>query len=96
MLGVVIAAIEGCHDPDPFLRRAFPAVWGDELDLANAARLAKIADAAGPPGRELVERSGTEAIGAAYEKNRQDAISADVFGSPGGRVFRGNRTASNY
>ena len=33
--GVVIAAIEAGHDPDPFLRRAFPAVWEDELDLAD-------------------------------------------------------------
>jgi 2-hydroxychromene-2-carboxylate isomerase len=91
--GVVIAAIEAGHDPDPFLRRAFPAVWEDELDLADAATLTKIAEAAGLPGKELVERSGTEAISAAYEKNRQDAISADVFGSPvyvlDGEVFWG-------
>jgi 2-hydroxychromene-2-carboxylate isomerase len=91
--GVVIAAIEAGHDPDPFLRRAFPAVWEDEFDLADAATVAKIADAAGLPGKELVERSGTEAISAAYEKNRQDAIAADVFGSPvyvlDGEVFWG-------
>jgi 2-hydroxychromene-2-carboxylate isomerase len=68
-------------------------VWEDELDLADAATVAKIADAAGLPGKELVERSGTEAISAAYEKNRQDAIAADVFGSPvyvlDGEVFWG-------
>jgi 2-hydroxychromene-2-carboxylate isomerase len=91
--GVVIAAIEAGHDPDPFLRRAFAAVWEDQRDLADAATVASIADAAGLPGRELVERSGTEAISAAYEKNRQDAISADVFGSPvyvlDGEVFWG-------
>ena len=91
--GVVIAAIEAGHDPDPFLQRAFPAVWEDQLDLANAATVAKIADAAGLPGKLLVERSGTEAISAAYEKNRQDAINADVFGSPvyvlDGEVFWG-------
>jgi 2-hydroxychromene-2-carboxylate isomerase len=53
----------------------------------------KLADDAGLPGRQLVERAGTEAIGAAYEQNRQDALSADVFGSPGyvldGEVFWG-------
>jgi 2-hydroxychromene-2-carboxylate isomerase len=91
--GVVIAAIEAGHDPDPFLRRAFPAVWEDELDLADAATVAKIADAAGLPGKELVERPGTEATSAAYEENRQDAIAADVFGSPvyvlDGEVFWG-------
>jgi 2-hydroxychromene-2-carboxylate isomerase len=88
--GVVIAAIEAGHDPVPFLRRAFPAVREDQLDLADPAVLAKIV---GLPGRELVECSGTEAISTAYEQNRQDALAADVFGSPvyvlDGEVFWG-------
>jgi 2-hydroxychromene-2-carboxylate isomerase len=91
--GVVIAAIELSLDPDPFLRRAFPAVWVHELNLADPAVVAKIADDAGLPGEKLVERSGSEEISAAYEQNRQDAISADVFGSPvyvlDGEVFWG-------
>ena len=74
-------------------RRAFPAVWEDQLNLADPATIAKIADDAGLPGKQLVERSGSDAIGAAYEKNRQDAIAADVFGSPvyvlDGEVFWG-------
>ena len=40
-----------------------------------------------------MERSGTEDITAAYEQNRQDALAADVFGSPvyvlDGEVFWG-------
>ena len=91
--GVVIAAIEAGHDPDPFLRRAFPAVWENELNLADPDTVAKIADSVGLPGHRLVERSPSEAISAAYEKNRQDAITADVFGSPvyvlDGEVFWG-------
>jgi 2-hydroxychromene-2-carboxylate isomerase len=91
--GVVIAAIEAGWDPDPFLRRAFPAVWEQELDLADPAIIAKIADEAGFPGKELVERSGSDEISAAYEKNRQDAIAAGVFGAPvyvlAGEVFWG-------
>ncbi len=91
--GVVIAAIGAGFDPDPFLRRAFPAVWEDELNLADPAVVAKIADDAGLPGEKLVERSGTEEISAAYEQNRQDAIAADVVGSPvyvlDGEVFWG-------
>ncbi len=91
--GVVIAAIEAGHDPDPFLRRAFPAVWEDQLKLADPATVAKIDDDAGVPGARLVERSGSEAVSTAYEKNRQDAIAADVFGSPvyvlNGEVFWG-------
>jgi 2-hydroxychromene-2-carboxylate isomerase len=68
-------------------------VWEDELDLADPDTLAGIADSVALPGRQLVERSGSDAISAAYEKNRQDAITADVFGSPAyvldGEVFWG-------
>jgi len=91
--GVVIAAIEAGHDPDRFLRRAFPAVWEDQLNLADPQTVADLADDAGLPGRALVDRSGSDAVSAAYEQNRQDAIAADVFGSPvyvlDGEVFWG-------
>ena len=91
--GVVIAAVEAGLDPDPFLRRVYPAIWEEQLNLADPATIAKLADEAGLPGARLVERSGTEEISAAYEQNRQDAITADVFGSPvyvlDGEVFWG-------
>src|SRR6202162_1874940 len=61
--GVVIAALEAGLDPDPFLRRAFAAVWEDQLNLADPATLAKIADDSRLPGKQLVERSGTDEIG---------------------------------
>jgi 2-hydroxychromene-2-carboxylate isomerase len=91
--GLVIAAIEAGHDPDPFLRRAFSGVFERELDLADPATVAKLADDSGLPGAQLVERSGSDHISAAYERNRQDALAADVFGSPvyvlDGEVFWG-------
>ena len=91
--GVVIAAIEAGYDPDPFLQRAFPAVWEDQLNLADPQTVADLADDAGLPSRELVDRSGSDAVSVAYEQNRQDAIAADVFGSPvyvlDGEVFWG-------
>src|SRR5471032_1773871 len=80
--GLVIAAIEAGHDPDPFLRRAFPAVWEDQLNLADPATLIRLANDSGLPGQQLIERAGSDEIGAAYEQNRQDALAADVFGSP--------------
>jgi 2-hydroxychromene-2-carboxylate isomerase len=90
---VVIAAIEAGYDPDPFLRRAFASIWEDELNLADAATLVRLADASGLPGKALVERSGTDEISQKYEQNRQDALAADVFGSPAyvldGEVFWG-------
>ena len=91
--GLVIAAIEAGHDVDPFLRRAFAAIWEDELNLADAATLIRLADGCGLPGSALVERSGNDDIGKTYEQNRQDALAADVFGSPAyvldGEVFWG-------
>jgi 2-hydroxychromene-2-carboxylate isomerase len=91
--GLVIAATEAGHDPDPFLRRAFASVWEDELNLADAATLVRLADDSGLPGKALVERSGTDEISQKYEQNRQEALAADVFGSPAyvldGEVFWG-------
>lgn len=91
--GLVIAAIEAGHDPDPFLRRGFAGVWEDELNLADAATLVRLADDCGLPGQALVERSKTDEISQKYEQNRQDALSDDVFGSPAyvldGEVFWG-------
>jgi 2-hydroxychromene-2-carboxylate isomerase len=91
--GVVIAAVEAGHDPDPFLRRAFAAVWEHQLNLTDPATLVKMADDSGLPGKQLVERSGSDEISAACEQNRQDALAADVFGFPAyvldGEVFWG-------
>lgn len=91
--GVAIAAVEAGLDPDPFLQRAYSAIWEDERNLADPGVIADIADAAGFPGKRLVERSGSDEIGGLYEQNRQDALAADVFGSPAyvldGEVFWG-------
>ena len=91
--GVVIAALEAGHDPASFMQLVYAGVWEDEFNLADPATLVKLADDSGLPGKRLVERSGSDEIGAAYEKNRQDALAADVFGSPGyvldGEVFWG-------
>lgn len=91
--GVVIAALEAGHDPDSFLRRAYPAIWEQQLDLADAAVLTRLADDSGLPGAALVARAASTDITEKYEQNRQDAIAADVFGSPAyvlnGEVFWG-------
>jgi 2-hydroxychromene-2-carboxylate isomerase len=63
--GLVIAAVEAGYDPDPFLRKAFAGVWENQLNLADPALLTGMADETGLPGRQLVERSGSEEISAA-------------------------------
>jgi 2-hydroxychromene-2-carboxylate isomerase len=91
--GLVIAAIEAGHDPDPFLRRGFAAIWEDQRNLAEPATLIELADDSGLPGKQLLDRSATDEISKLYEQNRQDALATDVFGSPAyvldGEVFWG-------
>ncbi|CCD92053.1 conserved hypothetical protein [Bradyrhizobium sp. ORS 375] len=91
--GVVIAALQAGLDPEPYLQRAFPAIWEQQLNLADAEVIVGLADAAGLPGRDLVRQAATDEVGAVYEQNRLDAIAADVFGSPAyvldGEVFWG-------
>ncbi len=91
--GVVIAAMQAGLDPEPYLQRAFPAIWEQQLNLGDAEVITRLADAAGLPGRDLVAKSGSDAVAAVYEQNRQDAIAADVFGSPAyvldGEIFWG-------
>src|SRR6201994_1160912 len=91
--GVVVAAVEAGHDPRRFLEGGFGAVGEDRLNLAAPAVLIKLADDCGLPGKQLVERSTSPEDEAAYAKNRQDALAADVFGSPAyvldGEVFWG-------
>ena len=81
------------HDPDPFLRRAFAALWEEDQNLAVDATLIAIADAVNLPGAELMAEAKREEIKAEYEQNTRDAIKAQVIGSPcyvlDGEVFWG-------
>ncbi|MDQ0392572.1 2-hydroxychromene-2-carboxylate isomerase [Labrys monachus] len=89
----VIAVEAGGADTGAFLARAFPAVWEQERDLADEAVLLELAREAGLDGEALLPLARSEAAAQAYERNRADALSSDVFGSPsyvlGGEVFWG-------
>ncbi|MBX9709859.1 MAG: 2-hydroxychromene-2-carboxylate isomerase [Xanthobacteraceae bacterium] len=91
--GLVIATVEAGHSVAPLLARLYAAIWEDQLDLADAPTLAKLASEAGLPGEALIKKAASDEIGAIYERNRQDAIGVDVFGSPAyvldGEVFWG-------
>jgi 2-hydroxychromene-2-carboxylate isomerase len=91
--GAVLAVIESGQNPEPFIRRLCKAIWEDQLNLGDEAIVAKLANECGLSGEKLVARSGANEIGAIYDKNRDDAIAADVFGSPAyvldGEVFWG-------
>jgi len=88
----VAVAAEG-HDPDPFLRRAFAAVWEEEQNLADEATLTKLANAEKLPGAELLSEAMREQTKAKYKQNTADAIAIEIIGSPSyvlnGEVFWG-------
>ena len=90
---VVIAAIEAGLNPEPFMRSMYKSIWEEQLNLGEAVTVTDLANKAGLPGEQLVARAPSGEIAAIYEQNRQDAIAADVFGSPGyvldGEVFWG-------
>jgi 2-hydroxychromene-2-carboxylate isomerase len=89
----VIAMVAGGHDPDPFLRRAFAAVWEDEMTLADEVALAKLAGQQGLPAAALLEAATSEPVRAIYARHHDEAVAADAFGSPcyvrDGEVFWG-------
>src|SRR5689334_654793 len=57
--GVILASLEAGLDPEPFMRRAFAAVWEDQANLGDPSVIAKLADDSDLPGAKLVERSGS-------------------------------------
>ncbi len=89
----VIAAVELDRDPEPFMRRAFAAIWEEGQNLADEATLGALAESVGLPAAELVAAARRDASQAIYEQNFHDAVGADVFGSPcyvlEGEVFWG-------
>jgi 2-hydroxychromene-2-carboxylate isomerase len=58
------------------------AVWAEERNIADAETLAAIASAHGHDGAALLKSSDTDAIQAEYDRCKEQAIAANVFGSP--------------
>jgi 2-hydroxychromene-2-carboxylate isomerase len=89
-----VIAIQVAHrDPDPFLRRAFAAVWEEERNLADPLVIAELAEQAGLDSASLMDRARGSTTEAVYALNLENAVRADVFGSPSyvldGEVFWG-------
>jgi 2-hydroxychromene-2-carboxylate isomerase len=90
---VVIAINAAKGDPEPFLRRAFSAIWEEERDLGDPTVVAEVAAQVGFDAAGLVEFAQGSAAEAIYALNLENAMAADVFGSPSyvldGEVFWG-------
>jgi 2-hydroxychromene-2-carboxylate isomerase len=89
-----VIAIQAMHqDPDPFLRAAFAAIWQDERNLGDRAVLREITASVGLDAQAVQDFALRGAAEAIYTLNLENAIAADVFGSPAyvldGEVFWG-------
>ncbi|HEU6442544.1 MAG TPA: 2-hydroxychromene-2-carboxylate isomerase [Microvirga sp.] len=89
----VIAITTTGKSPDAFLRRAFSAVWEEERNLADPVVLSELAEQSGLDSSALMDIATGSTTEAIYALNLENAVSADVFGSPAyvldGEVFWG-------
>ena len=94
LLDRVITAIAARGgNPDRFMRSAFAAIWGGERNLADPLVVAELLEEAGLDSTTLIESAQSSTIEVVYVLNMENAVAADVFGSPAyvldGEVFWG-------
>jgi len=58
------------------------AVWAEERNIGDADTLAAIASACGHDGKSLLKSSETASVQSEYDRFTDEAIAANVFGSP--------------
>ncbi|MFT6676356.1 MAG: 2-hydroxychromene-2-carboxylate isomerase [Sulfitobacter sp.] len=77
--GMIIAAGQ---DADAISKAILQAHWRDDADIADAAVLARLADALGLDSATLLQEALSDAVQAQHVTNTQEAIARNVFGSP--------------
>ncbi|TFV88162.1 2-hydroxychromene-2-carboxylate isomerase [Oxalobacteraceae bacterium OM1] len=81
----LIIAVRLAHGTDAALDvtgAIMRAVWAEERNIADADTLAAIASACGHDGKALLKSSETASVQAEYDRNTEQAMAANVFGSP--------------
>jgi 2-hydroxychromene-2-carboxylate isomerase len=90
---LVVAIVAANQEPDAFMRRAMAGIWEEERNLADPLVIAELAEAAGLDSTSLLKAAGDTLTEAVYALNLENAVAADVFGSPAyvlaGEVFWG-------
>lgn len=89
---IIAIGLEG-RSPDAYIRRAFAAVWQEDMDLGDEAVLASLLGEVEEPAALILERANSPMVEALYDENRRYALDAGVFGAPSyvldGEVFWG-------
>jgi 2-hydroxychromene-2-carboxylate isomerase len=89
----IVAVVASGADPGRYVRRAFESIWVEDRDLREDATLIALLNEAGHDGKAILESAKSDAIGAIYAARAQEAVDANVIGSPcyvlDGEVFWG-------
>jgi 2-hydroxychromene-2-carboxylate isomerase len=89
----VVAVAESGADPGRYVRRAFEAIWVEDRDLKEDATLVALLGEAGHDGNAMLAAAKSDTIGAIYAARAQEAVDANVIGSPcyvlDGEIFWG-------
>jgi 2-hydroxychromene-2-carboxylate isomerase len=89
----IIAVAESGADPGPYTKRAFEGVWVNDEDLSQDDKLVALLNEHGHDGAKMLGAAKSEAVGALYAGYAQEAVAANVIGSPcyvlDGEVFWG-------
>lgn len=79
---MVIAADQADNNVSDLVHAMLSAHWRNDADLDDADTLVAIADSVGLDGKALLRASDDADIQAQYQRNTDEAISRNVFGSP--------------
>jgi len=89
----IIALAEAGADPGRYTRRAFEGIWVEDKNLGDEAVLVALLDECGHDGAKMLAAAKSDATAAIYAKYAEDAVAANVIGSPcyvlDGEVFWG-------
>ncbi|UDL95940.1 2-hydroxychromene-2-carboxylate isomerase [Lichenihabitans sp. PAMC28606] len=78
----VVALVALGHEPEPFVSRAFAALWQEDRDLADHKVIAGLLVDCGHDAAVVLAQAGSGASGEQYRANGNEALAAGVFGSP--------------
>jgi 2-hydroxychromene-2-carboxylate isomerase len=81
----LIIAVKLAHGADAALAASgaiMRALWAEERNIADGDTLAAIASDCGHDGRALLKSSETASVQSEYDRFTDDAMAANVFGSP--------------
>ncbi|VCU68072.1 2-hydroxychromene-2-carboxylate isomerase [Pigmentiphaga humi] len=80
--GTVLAAERAGLPPWPLAQAVLAGVWVRDLDISDPAALARIADEAGYPGKELVADGAGAECQASFDAHTRKALAGGIFGVP--------------